>query len=197
MNKQKGLAPILIVLLIAVIGGYLIYQNQSAKPYKPFPAAAPEIKPSSSPVNETANWKTYTHPILKFSVKYPTNWAYVGDTSLVKFFPPGINLQSNNIAYPDFWVEVVDKKMMKVTFEDPIGTRKETGDKIFTSKTQNTVIDGKTAFIYKQEVLPGSQTDAKSLTGVYLDLGNKALRIIMSENKKDITDQILSTFKFQ
>lgn len=45
MNKQKGLAPILIVLLIAVaLGGYLIYQKQP----KSFVPQTTETSPSPS-----------------------------------------------------------------------------------------------------------------------------------------------------
>lgn len=47
MNKQKGLAPILIVILIALtIGGYLIYQKQVK------PVSVPQQTPQSSPVTD-------------------------------------------------------------------------------------------------------------------------------------------------
>ena len=81
--KQKGLAPILIVLLIATaISGYLIYQNQSAKPTSPVttvaspaPTAAAE---TANPDSIGANWKTYT--ASDFSFKYPSS----GDWTIAK-----------------------------------------------------------------------------------------------------------------
>ncbi|MBI2330309.1 hypothetical protein HYU94_02885 [Candidatus Daviesbacteria bacterium] len=68
MHRQKGLAPILIILLIALaVGGYLLYQKQlnpSWNDYKLFPISQPSPSPVTSPVAsssaETANWKTYT-----------------------------------------------------------------------------------------------------------------------------------------
>lgn len=75
--KQKGLAPILIVVLIAVaLGGYLIYSQQT-KPTPPLPKPAivpqtPQATPVPSPIpNETTNWKTYTNTKEGYSVGYP------------------------------------------------------------------------------------------------------------------------------
>ncbi len=89
--KQKGFAPILIVLLIALaVGGYLLYQKQT----RPDVVSQPVVQPSSNPVispvasdsAETtnsdligANWKTYTNTNTKygFSVKYPESWYFI------------------------------------------------------------------------------------------------------------------------
>ncbi|OGE37917.1 hypothetical protein A3B45_01330 [Candidatus Daviesbacteria bacterium RIFCSPLOWO2_01_FULL_39_12] len=87
--NQKGFAPILIIILIAAlaIGGYLVYsdkigvyQNQP----KPIPSPQPMTQPSPSPATiyestnsaETANWKTYTHYELGYTVKYPETWLF-------------------------------------------------------------------------------------------------------------------------
>ena len=67
--NQKGLAPILIVLILAValIGGYLIYQNQ------PKSISSPQPTTQSSPTSdETVNWETYTDEFYQFN--YPTHW---------------------------------------------------------------------------------------------------------------------------
>ncbi|MBI2085865.1 hypothetical protein HYT74_00830, partial [Candidatus Daviesbacteria bacterium] len=79
--KQKGLAPILIVLLIALaVSGYLIYQKQT-KPVSvsqqttqltstssPVATANPESSDSA----EVASWKTYDNKI--YSLKIPPDW---------------------------------------------------------------------------------------------------------------------------
>lgn len=70
--KQRGLAPILIILLLtAAVGGYFLYQKQVK------PATAPQItaQSSPSPKDETVNWKTYTIQKVLFSMKYPPNWT--------------------------------------------------------------------------------------------------------------------------
>ena len=66
--SQKGLAPILIVLLIVlVIGGILLYQKASLRQGSEGQA----VQPSPSPVDETANWKTYRNTLLGYEFKYP------------------------------------------------------------------------------------------------------------------------------
>ena len=73
MNKQKGLAPILIILLIAAaVGGYFIYANYLNNQTR---VTQQNTKSSPSPTDETANWKTYTHNELSYSIKYPQSWA--------------------------------------------------------------------------------------------------------------------------
>lgn len=73
-NESKGFAPILIVVMIAaLVGGYLLYQNQT-KP-TPLPTTQLTSTPTSSPEStnsaETTNWKTYTNKDNYFSFKYP------------------------------------------------------------------------------------------------------------------------------
>lgn len=63
MNKRKGLAPVLIVLLVALaVGGYLLYQRQT----KP--------APQSVASTETTNWKTYVSSQLGIEFKYPADY---------------------------------------------------------------------------------------------------------------------------
>ncbi|MBI2085838.1 hypothetical protein HYT74_00695 [Candidatus Daviesbacteria bacterium] len=84
--KQKGLAPILIVLLIALgIGGYLTYQKQIK------PVAAPQQvtqsipTPSSNPESfvstEFANWKTHADQKYNFTIKYPVTFSHKNKTT--------------------------------------------------------------------------------------------------------------------
>lgn len=82
--KQKGIAPILIILLIAAaIGGYLVYTNYSnlsrvksrdnRTKVTPPPSTQITPLPSSTP-DATVNWKTYINTKYNFSLKYPPNW---------------------------------------------------------------------------------------------------------------------------
>ncbi len=87
MNAQKGLVPLLMVVLIsaALLGGYFIYQRQNVtspqqivQPSTPSPSDASREPTGSA---ETANWKTYTYKIhgdskYHFQIKYPNNWDY-------------------------------------------------------------------------------------------------------------------------
>lgn len=73
--KQKGLAPILIVLLIALaVGGYLLYQKQTK------PVSISQSSPTPIASDETANWKIFNSN-LSFSFKYPQNfWITSSET---------------------------------------------------------------------------------------------------------------------
>lgn len=79
---QKGLTPMLIVLLIVLIfGGYFLwnnYSNNRNNQIKPFPtplatSQIPRSTPSLS--DETANWKTFVDKSNTFSVKYPSDFT--------------------------------------------------------------------------------------------------------------------------
>lgn len=90
--KQKGLAPILIILVIALgIGSYLIYSGKINFPQKQIACTLEakicpdetsvgrsgpkcEFTPCPSPkVEEEASWKAYTNIKYGFSFKYPEN----------------------------------------------------------------------------------------------------------------------------
>lgn len=79
MNRQKGIAPILIVLLIAAaVGGYLIYQKQTKTAIMPSTLVRTSPNPVASSVAtssaETTNWKTYRAPgYIGIKVKYPAD----------------------------------------------------------------------------------------------------------------------------
>lgn len=69
--SQTGLAPIIVVILIAFGAiGYLFYQNQSKQTVPTQPQQTTQISTS----DETANWKTYSS--LGYSFKYPSNLFY-------------------------------------------------------------------------------------------------------------------------
>lgn len=80
MDKQRGFAPILIVLLIALgIGGYFVYKNYSNNQTKVTPpqqisqpsTSLVSASPVPSDTGEAANWKVYTNIKYGYSFKYP------------------------------------------------------------------------------------------------------------------------------
>lgn len=74
--NQKGLAPILAVLLIGITlvgAGYLVYSEKIALPQtKPVQQTTQQTPSFIS--DETANWKTYTNTKYGYSIKYPNAW---------------------------------------------------------------------------------------------------------------------------
>ena len=99
MNRQEGVVPILIVILIVLaVSGYLIYNNylnNRTKVVSPLattnPIPAPTganvssestgsaLSPAPTGAGETANWKTYTNSALGFSFSYPKELNYIYD----------------------------------------------------------------------------------------------------------------------
>ena len=89
MNSQKGVAPILIVLLIALgVGGYLFYQNQAKVTSQPLSITQPSLQlteptdaTSTSPSLTSATtkpaaksgWKVYSDSKIEFSYQLPEN----------------------------------------------------------------------------------------------------------------------------
>lgn len=72
--KQKGFAPILIILLIALaIGGYLVYQKQLKS--VPVTQPVPSVSPIASNLSETTAWKTYQQATAHFLIQYPQAWT--------------------------------------------------------------------------------------------------------------------------
>ncbi|MBI4035579.1 hypothetical protein HY383_01395 [Candidatus Daviesbacteria bacterium] len=96
---QKGLAPILIVFLIALaVGGYLIYQKQ----IKPVPQHTTESTPTPA-VDETANWKTYKDNEGGFMFNYPDNWIVKAEETNYSgsIENPNLKIPNKNIALRD------------------------------------------------------------------------------------------------
>lgn len=89
--SQKGLAPILIVILAAALalGGYLVYQNQTKPTTPPQPTTQPSPSPSnvtheSTTSGETANWIRYINKDWGISFMYPPDYTLtIPDTSRV------------------------------------------------------------------------------------------------------------------
>lgn len=111
--SQKGFAPILMVLLVALsLAGYLIYQKQtsprvtSQSPTQSTPSPTADARPAPTGAGETANWKTY-NSLCGFTIKYPEEWKATkyfiqdSDTSCVYLTAPDYSsgLDSRNGFY--------------------------------------------------------------------------------------------------
>lgn len=82
---SKTFIILMILLLVAIfgVGGYILGASQN-KIVQTKPVVQ-TLQPSPSPVDETANWKTYTSEDGTFSFKYPSDWAYEKKGSEIRY----------------------------------------------------------------------------------------------------------------
>lgn len=203
MNKQKGLAPIIVVILMAAlaVGGYLIYSQQS----KPAPVQQ-ATQPTPIP-DETANWKTYKSEKLGFEFKYPPQYT-------IKVYEE-LNRMSVLIDPQYRWgfSVLTDKNSHLVSYDSL-----QTCDKVFEQINRDdqtarvNCLDNGKKFGQEQDVsdviLGGisaksfyvTSTGQGGTTRVIQTVNNPRIQIyLMTYQRKDfdkIIDQILSTFKF-
>jgi hypothetical protein len=88
--KQKGFAPIIILLVIVILGAFVYFAVIKGYVSVNFSKPSTSVTPSTTPnplstTNPTANWKTYYHKNLDISFKYPPDWtvqisSYTGES---------------------------------------------------------------------------------------------------------------------
>lgn len=186
-KQEAGFIPILIVILIAAaVGGYFVYKNYQTK--TPAPTAPPTTsstpQPSPSPINETANWKTYTGN--RYSFSYPNGWLVSKSDYLnsVQINNPNENVRIiiSDSQYP-FGIENPDTKMdendLKVNIAGKDYTVKET-----TVSTLSTGIP--------RLVFINFKTDPPNIVYILISSNSPS----DYQNLKSNILKILSTFRF-
>lgn len=194
MDRQKGLAPILIVILIALaVGGYLVYQKQTRPASLPQPTTQPTLSPdaSSAPTGneETANWKSYTAMDNSYSFKYPDQW-YLENPSAVgglSFFQVGATpIHSTSGRFGNETLIIIDYSVanfdhLKNNVKNPDNSP------VYTE----TIIAGK-------RVLKSTRLESADILITPLENGkDRILNLrVPDQSNLSILDQILSSFKF-
>ena len=201
--KQKGFAPILIVLVIAVaaaVGGYFLYTNYSKNQTKTESRieSSPTTSGSGSIGSENiAGWqtyKTYKNEIYQFS--YPKEWS-------LKEYEEGLS-QTFHVNDDTIMIARAFKGksiLNGITFDDPVGTKKELIKGKIITKTENLTIDGYKAFKTISEVQPGTDPAVKPAVDMYIDTPQYLIRLNMDTDKNPelsnkIFNLIISTLKF-
>ena len=210
--KQNGLKFVILAmaLLIIILAGLVIYLFQMQTHSQPIisnslPTAMPS--PTSTPIDETANWKTYTDSNKKLTFKYPSN------LSIAKNNEVGISSSTN--GNPKEIDTFVDKSTIHQGTDGPfVGFAIATIDipssfDAFLTKEVNTEKSSPRG-IYNEKINP--LTLSTGYQAAYIDSEMNIRRYFIFNSKTntavvfstasgspvllDIVNQILSTFKF-
>jgi hypothetical protein len=116
--KQKGFAPVLIILVIVVIGvlGYFSFRyfqtttqslNLPTTAPATLPTNTPTSTPSASPASQIpAGWQTYTNSQYWFEISFPANFKALTDSTNLYGWPDAIALIYSGGQSYDLPIEV-------------------------------------------------------------------------------------------
>lgn len=175
--KQKGfiLFPIILIISLLVIVGYIIYQN-----HLPLQKTAVEISPTPvTNINSLTDWNTYKAGKLGFELRHP-------ETIKFEFVnPTETDIHGYRYdPYTEISIEVSDKSPEEIVKDNGLGEY---------PKLKQTIADIST------EIYTGWSGEAGAYpfrAFILSNLGKSYYFNISTFEKWEEVDQILSTFKF-
>lgn len=189
--KQKGFAPIIILVLIALaVAGYFGYKN-----YWPNPKTSEETPLISMPTpvataDPTANWKTYKNTNPPYTLQYPNQWIF--DESA-----------HGECVGPTFFTSSTKKSWLTICRVDNpdglTGSEKMWRDSNGYTNITSTKINGLNAItseIQQFESQYEFNVEFEATSKTDLLWFHLTTEVSGKENNKKLFDQILSTFKF-
>lgn len=204
MLRQKGLAPILIIVLIAAaIGGYLIYSGKINLPQKQVTQTSKsDVNPAVTGDEETvytesdrsANWKTYTNNKYNYSIFYPKDAQVIPEGDF-KIFIKGKNYPYGTYVTVDILDNPKGLILSQLGSEEyatdapspydlPWQKTKFLGMDVLTTKYRPPGDSGKmTIYLFEKE-------------GIIYSLWKAPVDEPNSTYFNDLADSIISTFKF-
>lgn len=198
--NQKGITPILILLLVVVVGAlvggaYLYGKGGLRLPTKQPTSPSAQVSATPNPAtDETANWKTFKSN-LGFSVKYPNywpDWSATSQTQNQEFLPDNTDKLAISISLPPDNVSppTIDKAVQDVQ----LGVTNPT--------TQTMVLNGYDVRMVSgtRNGMDGNEDSSVAIFSVsnntkYL-VGAVFLSKDLKEKDEKIFNQMLSTFRF-
>ena len=197
--NQKGFANIVLVIVIVVLVGAVGYfafvKKMEPVTQQPTPPATTQTstpqQPSPTPINETANWKTYKNDTYSFEVKYPPDY-YPYEFKGVIYFPKvndetnwGVTIFVNTPQTNEFCDSekyVADQKVSMA------------GDSIISSKV---FLSGISKEVSQLKVIYSNRATLLTYIPVKDCLNSKKILVVSaSENLMSQYNLLLQTFKF-
>ena len=211
-KTKSKLMPILLIILILVllgVGGIYAYKNFFVKAPEPTPVPTPEAT-----LDPTADWKTYTSSINKYSIKIPKDWQSDDSKGVFIYLPGDVTftpLSEMDIEIDSFRTKIAITAMTTENIRYSLNTQQQfeewydktpATDVQKLAKVENTIIDGVRAVKFISTTLPGEATEPffsivtwfiKDGKNYYIEFGGDEEKVT---NNINIYNQILSTFKF-
>ena len=177
--NQKGLAPLLLVLLLALgIGGYLLYQKQNIAP-----STQQTVQSSASVNKETASWETYEDVQRRYSFKYPKGWKIVKSEASVKISNEGSSIDFQISPYPSIDFDKLYEKPGGTVNQNPVFIR---------TKIKNLDISGFKSTMYTNESSPSNHNKGFDIS-VYIIKG-APITMVLGNTGPNEKEAFLSTF---
>lgn len=192
-SKTKYILIAALILFVFAVAGISAYYLGVVKK-QPKPSSI-----SSTTLDETSNWKTFTSNKYKFSLKYPSNLSVqVIDKdplgSQIYFYdakigtPSGVIINAN--IFSDFFASYLPEWILfKDLYASPSGSIIVWNNEVFGNqqfvKGMNRSLDGYKAFDYTRHSLPINSQNLETGVGAYVELPQQNILLIeSSEDKK-------------
>lgn len=192
--KQKGFAPIIILLtvlvLFGIVGGMVYFKGKTNQLKSTEPQISPA--PSTSQTKQISNWKTFQGQ--SFSFQYPDSWKFDPPTSTDHQL---ITTRHTNKTAGGDYTPGMGWLYFELTTDSPENIINRAAG---VDKKEQTVING-----YPATRLTGYEGVAGSVYFVKIIIPNGKKTFIMNLSTQDVDlekpltaelDQILSTFRF-
>lgn len=190
---NKFVILVFIVALILGSGGTYLVLNSQSKKALPAPSPIPEISQTPSPTSDlTTNWKSYTFQPLQLSLKVPSELTvHQEEPNPGQDFTAYIQNYAFNAPLPKenaYQLYIIWQKTQKITDAEFQQLKNE----LNPSSIEETSIDGYPA-------IKGQINGERNRYVTYILRGGNKISLFTSQptqTNKELTDQILSTFKF-
>ncbi len=219
LKQEKGFVEIILIGVVVVAAIVAAFYWGKSTQIPPTQTVAPQPTKPSPPIDETANWKTYTNSTHVFSFRYPSNYLLNESTQFTSN-PGSLKLLSVKMVnpnpkpgggYPQPNVEAIvykndaanlnawmEKHTSELSFDDPSISKPDSI--VFFRGIKNkeeTKLGERDAITFQSRLFESSPNSTLTISGNYI-IG----LVFDNENEgkdpglKDLYPQILSTFKF-
>lgn len=191
-----------LALIILTITGYFFWQNQQLKNKTPIPTQQPSVPQPVKPINETANWKTYSNTKFGYTFKYPPE-AVVNNCG-AKFCHEATPTDIETIEvgkYLNIVAQDTNVGCWSIRTENEIASCVRGMGKFPSTRWIPATIDGQFAVRVETTLIPSPPANSDiNPVGIsyHVNIPKGNLQISFSDSIVDrpIMEQILSTFKF-